>query len=79
MKLKNRILPFYRAIPKLLTFQFVSFLLPVISYVAIELNAPVIYRAQFIVGKKPSGEIKEQLSKRTPLEIILQNVSTLIQ
>lgn len=79
MKLKNRILPFYRAIPKLLTFRFVSFLLPVISYVAIELNAPVIYRAQFIVGKKPSGEIKEQPSKRTPLEIILQNVSTLIQ
>ena len=79
MKLKNRILPFYRAIPKLLTFRFVSFLLPVISYVAIELNAPVIYRAQFIVGKKPSGEIKEQRSKRTPLEIILQNVSTLIQ
>ncbi|MBQ6336215.1 MAG: hypothetical protein IJI50_03180 [Ruminococcus sp.] len=26
MKLKNRILPFYQAIPKLLTFQFVSFL-----------------------------------------------------
>ena len=27
MKLKNRILPFYQAIPKLLTFQIVSFLL----------------------------------------------------
>lgn len=101
MKLKNRILPFYQAIPKLLTFQFVSFillslltwgisalcglllgltgktavtsgdlsfvfthwqgyvmialiLLMVISYVAVELNALIIYGAKLLDGEKPS-------------------------
>ena len=101
MKLKNRILPFYQAIPKLLTFQLVSFillslltwgisalcglllgltgktavtsgdisflfthwqgyvmialiLLMVVSYVAVELNALVIYGAKLLDGEKPS-------------------------
>lgn len=101
MKLKNRIMPFYQAIPKLLTFQVVSFvllslltwgvsalcglllgltgkaavtsgdmsfifthwqgyvmiallLLTVISYVAVELNALVIYSSQILSGEKPS-------------------------
>lgn len=101
MKLKNRILPFYQAIPKLLTFQFLSFLLlglvtwgvsalctlllglsgkaavssgdlgflfthwqgyvmialvllMVILYVAVELNALIIYSAKLLDGEKPS-------------------------
>lgn len=101
MKLKNRILPFYQAIPKLLTFQLVSFiflslltwgisalcslllgltgkaavtsgdigfifthwqgyviialiLLMVISYVAVELNALIIYSSKLLEGEKPS-------------------------
>lgn len=101
MKLKNRILPFYQAIPKLLTFQFVSFLvlglitwgvsllcglllglsgkaavssgdlgflfthwqgyvmialllLTAVIYVAVELNALIIYSAKLLDGEKPS-------------------------
>lgn len=101
MKLKNRIIPFYQAIPKLLTFQVVSFLLlslltwgisalcglllgltgktsissgdfgfifthwqgyvmivllllMVISYVAVELNALVIFCSKLLEGEKPS-------------------------
>ena len=101
MKLKNRITPFYQAIPKLLTFQVVSFLLlslltwgisapcglllgltgkasissgdigfiftrwqgyamivlfvlMVISYVAVELNALIIYVSKLLDGEKPS-------------------------
>lgn len=101
MKLKNRLLLFYQAIPKLLTFQLVSYilltlltwgisalcglllgltgkaavtsgdlsfifthwqgyvmialvLLMVISYVAVELNALVIYGAKLLDGEKPS-------------------------
>lgn len=101
MKLKNRILPFYQAIPKLLTFQVISFLLlslltwgisalcsmllgltgkvavtsgdikflfthwqgyvmialvliMVISYVAVELNALLIYSSNLLSGKKAS-------------------------
>ena len=101
MKLKKRILPFYQAIPKLLTFQAVSFvflslvtlgisslcglllgltgkaavtsgdlgfifthwqgyamlaliLLMVISYVAVELNALIIYCSGLLSGEKPS-------------------------
>lgn len=101
MKLKNRILPFYQAIPKLLTFQLVSFiflslltwgisalcglllgltgkaavtsgdigfiftrwqgyvmialvLLMVISYVAVELNALIIYSSKLLNGENPS-------------------------
>ena len=101
MKLKNRILPFYQAIPKLLTFQFVSFLvlglitwgvsllcglllglsgkaavssgdlgflfthwqgyvmialllLTAVIYVAVELNALIIYSAKLLNGEKPS-------------------------
>ena len=101
MKLKNRILPYYQAIPKLLSFQVVSFivlsvltwgisalcglllglsgkaavtsgdlmflfthwqgyvmialtLLMVVCYIAVELNAQVIYCARLIDGEKPS-------------------------
>lgn len=101
MKLKNRILPFYQAIPKLLTFQVVSFLLlsvltwgisalcglllgltgkaavtsgdlsfifthwqgyvmialvlvMVIAYVAVELNALLLYSAKLLSGEKAS-------------------------
>lgn len=101
MKLKNRILPFYQAIPKLLTFQFVSFLvlglitwgvsllcglllglsgkaavssgdlgflfthwqgyvmialllLTAVIYVAVELNALIVYSAKLLNGEKPS-------------------------
>ncbi|MBQ9679117.1 MAG: glycerophosphoryl diester phosphodiesterase membrane domain-containing protein [Ruminococcus sp.] len=101
MKLKNRIRPFYQAIPKLLTFQLVSFLLlslltwgisalcglllgltgktavtsgdlsfvfthwqgyvmialillMVISYVAVELNALLIYSSKLLDGEKTS-------------------------
>lgn len=101
MKLKNRILPFYQAIPKLLTFQIVSFLLlslltwgisalcslllgltgkaavtsgdikflfthwqgyvmlalilvMVISYVAVELNALLIYSSKLLSGENAS-------------------------
>ena len=101
MKLKKRILPFYQAIPKLLTFQVVSFLLlslltwgisalcglllgltgkaavtsgdikflfthwqgyvmlalilvMVISYVAVELNALLIYSSKLLSGEKAS-------------------------
>ena len=101
MKLKNRIMPFYQAIPKLLTFQVVSFVLlglltwgisalcglllgltgkaaitsgdmsfifthwqgyamivllvlMVVAYVAVELNALVIYSSKLLDGEKPS-------------------------
>lgn len=101
MKLKNRILPFYQAIPKLLLFQTASFLilslltwgisalcslllgltgktsvtsgdlgfifthwqgyvmivlviLMVIAYIAVELNALVIYSSKLIEGENPS-------------------------
>ena len=101
MKLKKRILPFYQAIPKLLSFQVVSFLLlslvtwavsslcsmllgltgkvaitsgdigsmftrwegyaiivltllMVLAYVAVELNALVIYCSKLIAGENPS-------------------------
>lgn len=101
MKIKNRILPFYQAIPKLLTFQVLSFVLlslltwgisalcglllgltgkaavssgdlsfiftnwqgyvmiilvvlMVISYIAVELNALLIYSSKILDGEKPS-------------------------
>lgn len=101
MKLKTRLLPFYQAIPKLLTFQLVSYILlalltwgisalcglllgltgkaavtsgdlgfifthwqgyvmialvlmMVIAYVAVELNALLIYSSELLDGKKPS-------------------------
>ena len=101
MKLKTQLLPFYQAIPKLLTFQLVSYILlalltwgisalcglllgltgkaavtsgdlgfifthwqgyvmialvlmMVIAYVAVELNALLIYSSELLDGKKPS-------------------------
>lgn len=126
MKLKNRILPFYQAIPKLLGFQFISFLLlslltwgisalcglllglsgktavtsgdlsfifthwqgyvmialvllMVIAYVAVELNALIIFCSKFLDGENPSvwqsikggfASLKKYLSLRGILVIL---------